>query len=110
MNDFKKKHPKLQDRRNIYDKLIKDHPDRLPIVVFNHINNNTDIMKLLVKNNCNVYNLHRIVSTKLELEDMNTIVFNIGNTIPKGTDNINDLEKDEDGFIYINVRKENVFG
>ena len=110
MNEFKKKHTKLQDRINIYDNLIKEHPDRLPIIIFDNIGNETNIMKLLVKNNCNMYNLNRIVSVKLELEDMNTIVFNVGNTIPKGNDKLSNLEKDEDGFIYMNVRKENVFG
>ena len=55
MNEFIKKYPKFEDRIEMFVNLNKKYSDRIPIIIFNKINNDNKFIKLLVKPDFTIY-------------------------------------------------------
>lgn len=96
------------------EKLITKYPDRIPcILITNDKNVNINKSNYLVPKNMKFNEFIFTVRKNINIEAHEALFFTINNTIPSSVDNIFDMydkHKNEKGFLYINISKENTFG
>lgn len=104
---------KFEERLSISTNIKQKYPDRIPIIV-----NTTDFVmdkyKFLSPANINIHKL--LISIRKSIQKLNpneALFLLINNTIPNNTSLISELYneyKNNDGFLYITITKESVFG
>ena len=106
----------FEKRKDDSDKIITKYPNRIPIIVEKAskcILNTIDKHKYLVPNYLNMNQFIYIIRKRLKLDNSHSIFFLINNKVcPSNTSlsDIYDVDKDEDGFLYIIYTSENTFG
>ena len=114
---FKQQHS-FENRYMESQRLLLKYPDRIPII-FGPLNNN-DIAnppinknKYLAPVDLSIGQFHHVIRKRMKLPPEKTIFLFINNNIYNSAhllSQIYDLEKDEDGFLYIIYAFENTFG
>ena len=112
--NFKKKYTE-EKRKKESDRIIKQYPDRLPIIceLDDKFNEKLDKSKYLVPKNLTIRQFNFIIRKRMKLSESEaTFLFTENSILIAGHETINDLEiyKNNDGFLYIKVFKENTFG
>jgi GABA(A) receptor-associated protein len=108
----------FNDRLNKSRKIIKQFPDRIPIICeISTVSNNNypklDKNKYLVPSNFTLGQFIFIIRKRLELPPEKAIFLFINDQIYNSTkilSNIYEFNKDQDGFLYITYTFENTFG
>lgn len=105
MSDIKKR---KQEVNNIMDK----YPNRIPIIVeSSHIK--IDKHKYLVPRNLTIGEFHQILRKRIDIKPEEAIFLLINNKSPMINSTIEDIyddDKDESGFLFVNIMKESTFG
>lgn len=117
--DFKKARS-LEDRKAEYQKMIKNYPDRVPIILerSRKTKANSDLPdlpkhKFLVPRELTVGQLLQVVRTKIQLKPSQGLFVFVNDLLPPNTQLLgvlHDQLKDEDGFLYVTYAGENTFG
>ena len=104
-------------RKKESDRVRKKFPLKTPVVIeLKDVDTkNTELKKkYLVESNCTVQGFQNVIRERFKLSTQEGIHMIINNTvIPKYSmliSEVYELYKDEDGFLYILLCKENVFG
>jgi hypothetical protein len=127
MSDFRKKF-KFEERKDITRKIISKYEDKCPIYLsfdsqlsFKSLKNYN---RYIVSNNLTLTQFLLIVKKKINFDPTESLTLfieiydknssNIKDTIlaplSSSINTIYDINKNEDGFLYMKVLKENVFG
>ena len=114
MDNFKRTYT-LEDRIKESNRVLDYYPDRVPII----LDLQGDLLligrktKYLIPDDITIAQFIFIFRKKIELTPEESIFIFINNTIPRTNEimkNIYKTNKDEDGFLYVQISKENVFG
>ncbi len=117
MSSYKFKHSfkqRSEDAMSIKEK----HPDRIPIICEIDSNHRNDLLllrtKYLVPKTLTLGHFLHVVRKQIKLRPEEAIFIIVdGTTLPQSSLQINDVyekHKDLDGFLYLNLARENVFG
>jgi len=112
---FKSKY-NFKDRKAESTKVMKRHPDRIPIICEKTEKSNIpdiDKHKYLVPADLTVGQFIYVIRKRLELPSEKAIFLFIDGIIPSSSaliKNVYDNYKNEDGFLYVYYSGENVFG
>jgi GABA(A) receptor-associated protein len=115
--EFKSKHP--FDKRRVESAVIKiKYPDRIPVIC--EVSKQAaadgivlDKSKYLVPNNLTMGQFIYVIRRRIKLDPEKALFIFINNTLPPTGSVISSLykeHKDEDGFLYISVCLDSVFG
>ena len=95
--------------------ILKTHKNKVPIIC--DLSKNCGIIldkqKFIIPRNVTIREFYCILNKYITKTKNDCIILFIKNILPKGTDTIGDMYnqyKENDGFLYITVRKENTFG
>ena len=116
--EFKfKKEKTLEVRRSEYEKVIKQHPDKIPIICEKAPRSKIktiDKTKYLVEPNLSLPQFKATIRKKLDLDDKEAIFFLInGKNTLSGSDTLGTIYekyKSRDGFLYIAYASEEIWG
>ena len=116
-SSFKKQYS-LQDRFAESERILKKHPDRIPIICEKSKSNSYDLPnitkhKYLVPKELTVCQFNYFVRQRLKLASDESLFLFINKKIISSTSIIGEIytyEKDDDGFMYIEYAKEQTFG
>jgi len=106
----------LEKRRSTFLKLSETYPERIPVIIYSKSINIKKFKFLIPKNDehFTVGNfIHQIRKHSIDLGPEEAIYLFANNTFLSPSTKILELyeeNKDEDGFLYICVEKENTFG
>ena len=100
---------------SVAEDIINLHPLKVPIIVNTSENSNIELekYKYIVPKDISLRQFHCILSKKINKNSKQSLILFINNILPSGTDtigNLYNLHKDNDGFLYITISKENTFG
>lgn len=110
-----KKENSLEKRLRMKDGILDRYPDKIPLIVQSKDVPLTKI-KFLIDKNYSFSYLQLILKKFIDLKPEEAVFYFIGekkDTIPKGNDLLSELYSryhDEDGFLYLFLTKESVFG
>ena len=111
------KDSKTFDERLMESKKITDkYPNRIPIIINKSDEstlNDIDKQKYLVPNDLTFSQFVYIVRKRINLNESSALFLFINNKIVpsnKSMKEVYDVDKDSDGFLYINYTNENTFG
>ena len=113
-----KKNNTLEKRIEQYEKIQKEYPEKLPIIIEKGNNSKIDKSiksKYILARNLTMAELIKIIRGKLEIEPEMALFFlaNGKHTIPTSETlgDIYEMHKDkQDGFLYISYSEEMVYG
>ena len=116
--EFKfKKEKTLEVRRSEYEKVIKQHPDKIPIICEKAPRSKIkaiDKTKYLVEPNLSLPQFKATIRKKLDLDDKEAIFFLInGKASLSGNESLGTIYekyKSKDGFLYIAYAAEEIWG
>ena len=116
--EFKyKKEKTFEERKNEYEKVIKEHPGKIGIICEKAPKSKIaelDKTKYLINNTFNIAAFTSMIRKKLNMEKEEALFFLVnGKKSLTGTDSISDIYdkyKDADGFLYIAYASEEVWG
>jgi len=110
----------LRQRTEESTRIMKHHPDRLPIIVEKHDGRrykqdipNIDKSKFLVPYDINVGQFIYVIRKRIKLSPEIGLFLFVGNTLPSTSELISEIyndHKDVDGFLYVKYAGEEVFG
>ena len=106
----------LEKRQKEYQRITKDHPDRIPIIVENSKDSNMPDLnkkKFLVPKDLTVGDFIVIIRKRVKISPEMAIFLFVGDMIPPSVNTIEYLysqHKSEDGFLYLTYSGENTFG
>ena len=107
----------LQERLDYSAKLIYKYNDRIPVIIEKTENINLENYKYLIPKNLSVNEFMCIIRTKINITDKQAIFTFVksvnGYTLVPMNETINniyDIHKSEDNFLYIKFGIENTFG
>ena len=113
---FRTRHS-LKDRYQEASRIMVKFPDRLPIICEKLIKSidtpDIDKIKYLVPTNITIGQFIYVIRKKLSLHPEKGLFLFINGNIPaisSTIDSIYEINKDPDGFLYINYSCENTFG
>lgn len=95
--------------------ILKLHKKKVPIIIQLYENSNIELDKLkyIVPIDISLQQFHCILSKYIKKNEKQSVIMFINNTLPVSSESIGNLYnkyKDNDGFLYITIRKENTFG
>ena len=95
--------------------ILKIHQNKIPIVIQLSENSNIklDKLKYIVPVDFTLQQFHCILNKYINNNEKQSVIMFINNMLPVSSESIGTLYnqyKDNDGFLYINIRKENTFG
>ena len=95
--------------------ILKLHKKKVPIIIQLTENSNIELDKLkyIVPTDLTLQQFHCILSKYIKKNEKQSVIMFINNTLPVSSESIGSLYnqyKDNDGFLYITIRKENTFG
>lgn len=113
--EFKfKKEYSFESRKKESEKMMRNHPDRVPIIVESK---SPDIVldkkRFLVPSDLTVGQFVFVIRKRTKMRPEQGIFLFTGENIPRATATISSIyeeKKDEDGFLYCTVVLENTFG
>jgi GABA(A) receptor-associated protein len=114
-NPFKNAHPLLEDRQKESAQVRAKYPNRCAVIVYTDDSNlqPLDKYKYLVPEDITLAQFMSIIRKKTKLNKEQAMWLYIDNTMPTTSSTIATLYQDhvdEDGFLYIKMVGENVFG
>ena len=115
MNQYKKTHS-FEKRKEECDRILKKHPDRIPIIVCKSENSklpDIDKQKYLVPKTMNLGQFIYVIRKRIKLNSNEALFILVNNTLKtscESIENIYEAEKDKDNFLYITYSSENTFG
>lgn len=102
----------FEERKKLSQEIIDKYTNRKPVIIYNDENNTN--YKFLMLDEHTITILLMNLKKRLSLQQHDSIFLFINRkVIPIPTDNIRELYneyKDEDGYLYMDVRRENTFG
>ena len=114
--EFKQKFP-FETRNNEATKILNKYPNRIPIILENHIHARVSLMltkKYLVPHDLTMGQFQYVVRKRLKtITSEQGLFFFVGNSMPSATQLLTQVykdHKDEDGFLYVIYAGENTFG
>ena len=102
-----------QQRLELAQRLRSKYPDRIPVVFIPSKDLYLTKIKFLVEKDLQFNSIIAVVRKYINLKSHDAIFCIIKNKIPPNTEimwNIYQQNKHDDGFLYINIRKESTFG
>jgi len=111
-NSFKNQHS-LEDRKMESYRIKLKYPDRIPVIIENELNIPQIKNKYLVPNDLTVGQLMFVIRRRYNLDKEKALFMFINGVIPSSNSlilNLYNNYSDIDGFLYINIKQENVFG
>jgi GABA(A) receptor-associated protein len=105
-----------EQRRGEYEKIIKKHADKIPIIIEKNSNNTTtelDRHKFLVYRDATVGQFMYVVRKRMKLRREEALFLYMKDNILAMGSMLGEVyrdNKDEDGFLYITYTGENAFG
>jgi GABA(A) receptor-associated protein len=116
MNNFKKNYS-FKQRYNEAQRILRKHPERVPIIVDKHQDANNipelDKKKFLVPGDLTVAQFIFVIRKRLKLSPEKAIFLFVGKNLPVTSSLISDVYskyKDDDLFLYCFIMGENTFG
>ncbi len=116
-NPFKTEKPNIEDRKKESAKVKAAYPDRFPVIVYSNddkLSAMFDKYKYVVPDDVTIAGFMQIVRKKIKLDANQAIFMYVSdNVLPATSATIASVCKehlDEDGFLYVNIVGENVFG
>lgn len=112
INSFKTHH-NLEDRKMESNRIKYKYPDRIPVIIENELNIPQIKNKYLVPIDLTVGQLLFVLRKRYKLDKEKALFMFINGIIPSSNSLIANLYNnnvDNDGFLYITVKEENVFG
>ena len=116
MSDFKKSFP-LQKRIEEARRIRLKYPDRVPIIAENSPTNssipNIDKSRFLVPADLTLSQFIFVIRKRILLQSDQALFLMINNKLMPGSNTIQEIyatEKDVDGFLYVTITGESVFG
>jgi len=114
-NPFKIANTELDARKKESSQVRAKYPDRCPVIVYTDDKNlePLDKYKYLVPEDITLAQFMQIIRKKIKLDSKKAIWLYVGNTMPVTSSTLSTLHTahaDEDGFLYIKLVGENVFG
>lgn len=115
MEEFKKNND-FEKRINESNRIIKKHPERIPIVVCKSKNDSLpdiDKQKYLVPKDMSIGQFMYVIRKRIKLEANQALFILINSTLQPSNKSISEIYNDcsdEDGFLYIIYSSENTFG
>jgi len=108
--DFSKnfKNRSLIERKNESNILYTKYPNKIPIIVDSTFKINKH--KYLVPNDITIAQLIYIIRKNIKLQPEKALFIFIDNKLPASTTILSSIKKNEDGFLYITISEESVFG
>ena len=106
----------LEDRISESNKIIEKYPDRIPIIVEKSADSNLkdiDKQKYLVPKELTFSQFLYIIRKRIHLNEAEALFIFINNKLVPSNKSMNevyDVDKDEDGFLYVTYTNENTFG
>lgn len=112
--DYKQKKT-FEDRKHESEIILKKYPSKLPVIINECSEDLRDRLKrkMLIESDMNVGQYIHTLRTKFNIKPEESILFFVDGIMPPSTMLISylyDKYKDKDGFLYISILKENVFG
>ncbi len=114
-NAFKNKYS-LEKRSAESKRIIHKYPNRVPIIVYNSKFSELqelDKHKYLVPNDMTLGQFIHVLRNKIKLEPEKALFINVNNIFPPISTLLAELYKnnrDEDGYLYLTLSSESVFG
>ena len=117
-NSFKEEFT-FEKRKLESEKMLRDHPDRIPIIVERASSSNPDIpyldkCKFLVHSDTTLgIFMNSVIRKRLKLSKSLGLFIYSGNSLPPIQNTIGTIYnsyKDDDGFLYLTYTGENTFG
>lgn len=95
--------------------ILKIHPNKIPIIIKLSENSKIELDKLkyIVPVDITLQQFHCILNKYIKKNEKQSVIMFINQTLPVSSELIGSLYnkyKDNDGFLYITVQKENTFG
>ena len=95
--------------------ILKLHKNKVPIIIQQPENSNIILEKLkyIVPIDITIQQFHCILNKYIKKNEKQSVIIFINNILPVSSESIGSLYnqyKDNDGFLYITIRKENTFG
>jgi|LakMenE18May11ns_1017448.scaffolds.fasta_scaffold9743524_3 GABA(A) receptor-associated protein len=105
----------LDERKKESKILLEKYPNKVPIIINKCDEDYTERInrKMLIQNDFTVSQYLYSIRSKFNIKQEETLLIFINGIIPTSSTLINylyDNHKDNDGFLYITLLKENVFG
>jgi GABA(A) receptor-associated protein len=111
-----KQNKTFEQRKQECDSILEKYPSRIPVIVEIDLKSNIpklDKFKFLVPNNYTMSQCSFLIRKRISLTQEQTLFFNVKNVFPSSNDLMAIIYKeykDEDGFLYMTIYEENVFG
>jgi GABA(A) receptor-associated protein len=91
--------------------IIKIHPNKVPIIIESDLS--LSKTKFVVPREITLRQFHCTLMNYFPANEKQSVIMFVNNTLPLLSDTVGqsyDLNKHEDGFLYIKTKKENTFG
>jgi len=111
-NTFKEKHS-LEERKISSKRIMEKNPDRYPIIVIPGDGIKIDKEKYLVPSDVTVGSFFYILRQRVNLKPEEAMFLFVNNTLPPVSalvSHIYNEHKDEDGYLYATLLREQVYG
>lgn len=105
----------FEERLHESQTIKKKYPDKIPVIINECYDEIRDRVrrKMLLQIDMTVGQFMHSVRTKFTIKPEESVLIFVNNSMPPSTELINNLYekyKDKDGFLYVTLMKENVFG
>lgn len=105
----------FEERKNECDIILKKYQDKLPVIINECSIELRDRIKrkMLIQKDMTVGQYMHSVRTKFNLKSEEAVLMFVNGSFPTSSTlmcSLYDKHKDKDGFLYISILKENVFG
>jgi GABA(A) receptor-associated protein len=112
--DYKTKKT-LEDRKNESEIILNKYPDKIPIIINECSMELRDRVKrkMLLQKDITVGQYLYTLRSKFNIKPEESVLVFVNGSFPTSTTLMNylyDKYKDKDGFLYVSILKENVFG
>lgn len=114
-NVFQKTHI-FEKRKSESERILQKYPDRIPIIVQNIPDSllpEIDKKKYLAPKDLTIGQFMYVIRKRVQLEPEKAIFMFVNNTLPSTStllSTIYEEQKDEDGFLYLDISGESTFG
>jgi|LauGreDrversion4_2_1035121.scaffolds.fasta_scaffold43810_6 GABA(A) receptor-associated protein len=105
----------FEDRKHECDTILNKYPDKLPVIINECSVELRDKIKrkMLIQKDMTVGQYMHSVRTKFNLKSEDAVLMFVNGSFPSSStlmSYLHDKYKDKDGFLYVSILKENVFG
>lgn len=115
MTDDLRKKFSVETRKRIADRLLEQHPDRIPVIVLRGTSRDPEIdrKKFLVPSDLPVYRFINELRHHINIKPHQALFIFFGGRTLAHSNTMSDMysrHKDPDGFLYVTYSIENTFG